>query len=404
MLTYILLATILGILCGVFTGLIPGIHVNLISLLLLSMSAYFLQITNPLVIAVFIIAMAVTHTFLDPIPSIFLGAPDADMALSVLPGHKLLLEGKGYEAVKLTVIGSLSSLIIILSIIPFMIPIIPIIYEFIQPHIGYILIFVVFYMTIIKENTIKHKAWALVLFLLSGVLGLITLNMPNLKQPLFPLLSGLFGTSSLILSLNQNVKIPKQSVSETINVSKKNKIKAISAAVFSGSLTGLFPGLGSAQAAIIGMQLVGEIGNYAFMILIGGINTVNFVFSLVTLYTLQKARNGAVVVVLEIIKSIDIFQLITLLAVALIAGAIAAFLALKISKVFAKYIVKINYRILCISIITFIAMISFVFGQFIGLLILIVSTAVGLIAPLIGIKRSNAMGCLLLPVILYFVL
>lgn len=404
MLTYILLATILGILCGVFTGLIPGIHVNLISLLLLSMSAYFLQITNPLVIAVFIIAMAVTHTFLDPIPSIFLGAPDADMALSVLPGHKLLLEGKGYEAVKLTVIGSLSSLIIILSIIPFMIPIIPIIYEFIQPHIGYILIFVVFYMTIIKENTIKHKAWALVLFLLSGVLGLITLNMPNLKQPLFPLLSGLFGTSSLILSLNQNVKIPKQSVSETINVSKKNKIKAISAAVFSGSLTGLFPGLGSAQAAIIGMQLVGEIGNYAFMILIGGINTVNFVFSLVTLYTLQKARNGAVVAVLEIIKSIDIFQLITLLAVALIAGAIAAFLALKISKVFAKYIVKINYRILCISIITFIAMISFIFGQFVGLLILIVSTAVGLIAPLIGIKRSNAMGCLLLPVILYFVL
>jgi len=395
-----LLAIILGISAGIITGLIPGIHVNLISLLLLSMSAYFLKITNPLVISVFIIAMAVTHTFLDSIPATFLGAPDADMALSVLPGHQLLLEGKGYEAVKLTVIGSLLSLIVVLLIIPLMIPVVPLIYNFIQPYIGYILIFVVIFM-VFKE---KHKLWAFYLFLLSGVLGLITLNMPNLQQPLFPLLSGLFGTSALLLSLNQNVKIPEQKITETIKVNPKNKIKAVSAAVFSGSLTGLFPGLGSAQAAIIGMQLVGEIGNYAFMILIGGINTVNFVFSLVTLYTLQKARNGAVVAVLEIISSINLPQLIILLASALITGAIAAFLALKISKVFAKYIAKVNYKVLCISIITLIAIISFIFGQFLGLLILIISTFVGLIAPLLGIKRSNAMGCLLLPVILYFIL
>ncbi len=280
------IALLLGILAGTITGLIPGIHVNLISLLLLSMSAFLLNVSNPLVISVFIIAMAVTHTFLDSIPSVFLGAPDADMALSVLPGHKLLLEGKGYEAVKLTVIGSLLSLITVIFLIPIILPFIPLIYEFIQPYIGYILIFVVIFMTL-KENTIKNKLWALILFLMSGILGLLVLNMPNLNQPLFPLLSGLFGTSALILSLNQNVKIPKQTISETIFVEKKNKIKAVTAAVFSGSLTGLFPGLGSAQAAIIGMQLVGEIGNYAFMILIGGINTVNFVFSLATLYTLQ---------------------------------------------------------------------------------------------------------------------
>jgi len=97
-------------------------------------------------------------------------------------------------------------------------------------------------------------------------------------------------------------------------------------------------------------------------------------------------------------------QLIILLASALIAGCIAAFLALKISKIFAKYIVKVNYRMLCISIIALIALISLIFGQFLGLLILIISTFVGLIAPLIGIKRSNAMGCLLLPVILYFII
>ena len=97
----ILTAVLLGIFAGIITGLIPGIHINLISLLLVSLSGYFLGFTHPLILGVFIISMAVTHTFLDIIPSIFLGAPDADTALAVLPGHRLLLKGMGYEAVKI---------------------------------------------------------------------------------------------------------------------------------------------------------------------------------------------------------------------------------------------------------------------------------------------------------------
>jgi len=399
----ILIALSIGIMFGIFTGLTPGIHVNLVSLLLLSASGFFLGFTSPLVLAVFIIAMCVTHTFLDAVPSIFLGAPDEAQAMNVLPGHRLLLEGKGYEAVKLTVVGALLSLISVLITIPFLIPIVPIFYKFVQPYIGYILIFVVIFMTL-NEKGFDKKVWSLIVFLISGVLGLLVFNIPNLNQPLFPLLSGLFGVSTLILSLNENVKIPKQTFSDTIIIPFKNKIKAVFAAVFTGSLAGLFPGLGPAQVAIIGMQFVGNIGEYAFMILVGGIGTVNFVFSLVALYTIQKARNGAVAVVLEIIKSIDLVQLIVLLSVALIAGAAGAILALKISKVFAKYIVKINYKKLCISIILFISLIAFIFGGFLGLFILFISTSIGLVSPLIGVKRSSAMGCLLLPVILYFVL
>ena len=117
---------------------------------------------------------------------------------------------------------------------------------------------------------------------------------------------------------------------------------------------------------------------------------------------MEKARNGAVVAVLEIVKSINLIELIVLLLVALITGCIAAFLALKISKIFAKYIVKVNYKVLCYCIIGLIALMSFAFGRFLGLFVLMVSTFVGLIAPIVGVKRSNAMGCLLLPVIFYF--
>jgi putative membrane protein len=180
----IFLGLLSGVCAGIITGLIPGIHINLISILLVSLSAYFLGFTDPIVLGVFIIAMAVTHTFLDAIPSIFLGAPDADMALSVLPGHQLLLEGRGYEAVKLTVVGSFLSLLVVISIMPLLIPFVPLIYSFSEPYIGYILIFVVFFM-ILKERNLDNKFWSFYLFFLSGILGLLVLNMPNLSHLYF---------------------------------------------------------------------------------------------------------------------------------------------------------------------------------------------------------------------------
>ena len=128
--------------------------------------------------------MSITHTFLDALPSIFLGAPDSGLELSVLPGHKLLLEGRGYEAVVLTAIGSLFAVILMVAFAPIGLPLIKTIYPIIQNFIPYILI--LFSILLIYRDT-KSKSLALIIFLLSGVLGLITLNL-QLKEPLFPLL------------------------------------------------------------------------------------------------------------------------------------------------------------------------------------------------------------------------
>ena len=95
-----------------------GIHINLVALLLFISSGFLLQFTTAEVLVVFIISMAITHIFLDFIPSIFLGAPEESTALSVLPGHSMLLEGKGYEAVRLTTFGSYAGLIIMIIITP----------------------------------------------------------------------------------------------------------------------------------------------------------------------------------------------------------------------------------------------------------------------------------------------
>ncbi|MBU2560682.1 MAG: tripartite tricarboxylate transporter permease [Nanoarchaeota archaeon] len=396
----VLAAIFLGISAGIFTGLVPGIHINLVSLILLSVSPVLLHYTNPVVLCCFIISMAITHTFLDAIPSIFLGAPDADQALNVLPGHKLLLEGKGFEAVKLTVVGSLLCLLLAAVMIPPMLMISKTIYPFLKGYIGYLLIVIVVFM-VMKD---KNRFMNLIVFLTSGVLGLIVLNMPTLKDPLVPLLSGLFGTSMLVVSLTQKVKIPEQTFSETIRVKKGHIAQAVGAGTLAGALTGFLPGLGPAQGAVLASQITRNIGDYGFMILVGGINTVNFVFSLVTLYTIEKARNGAVIVVSKLLTDYSLTILLVFVCAALIAGAAATFLTLKLSKVFAKLVSKVKYGLVVCCVISLIVGLVFYFSGLLGILVLIVSTAIGIIPGLTGTARNHQMGCLILPVILFFVL
>ena len=216
--------------------------------------------------------MSVTHTFLDTIPSIFLGAPDSDTALGVLPGHRYLLQGLGLTAVKLTLIGSFGALLLSILLFPMLMPFVSFAYPLIQDYIGWILIVVVGFM-ILRDRNIT---WSFFVFILAGVLGLIVLNMSKLEEPLFPMLSGLFGVSTLLISLNSSEVLPKQKKKQSVVIKKWLTIKALLSGQFSGFITAVFPGLGAAQAAVISMQITRKLGDYGFMVLMGSINTVNF--------------------------------------------------------------------------------------------------------------------------------
>ena len=274
MLVEILIAIILGCLMGLITGLTPGLHINLVSLILLGISPILLVYTSILAVASFIIAMSITHTFTDFISATYLGAPSDDTAMAVLPAHRLLLQGMGHEAIRLATIGSLVCLIVTVALTPILIFIVPIIFNSLKNYVGWLLLALVIFM-ILREQNSNKKFWAFGIVILSGVLGIIVLNMPNLKDPLLPMLSGLFGVSVLLLSLAQKVKLPPQKVTEHVKVGMKDKIKSIGSGVFSGSLVSIFPGLGPAQAAVLASQIVGEINTFSYLIMVGGINTVN---------------------------------------------------------------------------------------------------------------------------------
>jgi len=399
MIFQILIAIIIGVFLGIITGLTPGIHINLISLSILSLSPILLNYTTPLILAIMIIGMAVTHTFLDTIPSIFLGAPDPNQVLTVLPGHRMLLQGKGYEAVILTVLGSLSCLILALSLTPILLMMIPKVYGILKNYIGYILILATLFL-ICKEN--KAREWALVFFFLSGILGLLVLN-SELTNPLFPLLSGLFGTSTLLISIKNKTKIPEQKISFPKTRSLEG-IKLSMIATFVGTLCSFLPGLGPSQAAILASSLTKKIKRDLFLVLVGGLSTINMVISFIALYTINKARNGAVIIISKMIEVIDLDTLFIFLGATIVAASLATLLAVFLARIFSKIMTKLNYKFLCTMIILLITILTVVLSNLFGLFILIISTLLGVLPTLKNIGKNHLMGCLILPITLYFLL
>jgi len=399
MLLEILIAVLIGLILGTFSGIFPGLHVNTINAILLAISPFLSQYVSLLTLSVVIISMSVTHTFLDAIPSIFLGAPDAGMELGVLPGHRLLLQGRGYEAVVLTAIGSLFAVIMMVAFAPLGIPIIKTIYPVIQPFIPYVLIF--FSLLLIYREK-KSRILASVVFILAGVLGLTTLNL-QLKEPLFPLLSGLFGTSTLITSIFEKTKIPKQKFTES-KIENKELSKSMASGFFASFLLGLFPGLGSSQAAAVATSYQKKTTPENFLVIVGSINTFTMVVSFIALYSIDKARSGSVVVISKLIESFNLNHLILFLGVSLIAAGGATFLTMKFAKIFSKFMTKVNYAKLCISVIIIVVSLVIIITGWLGLIVLVTSTALGLIPNIYGLGRNHLMGCLLLPVILFFLL
>jgi putative membrane protein len=392
------LALLLGILIGTITGILPGIHINLVSAFLLSISASLLLHFPPLALVIFLVSLSITHTFIDFIPSIFLGAPDEDNnALSILPGHDMLIKGKAYEAVVLTLYGSLSALIIILIFSPLFFYFLKDIYIYAERIMPFILILTSCFLIYFEKSS---RIWAVIIFLLSGFLGLATLNLP-IKESLLPLFTGLFGISSLITSISKKQKLPEQKIQslKTIGLPKNSIMKSISASIIASPLCSFLPGMGSGQAAVIGSQVIGDLNRKEFLFLLGSINTIVTGLSFITLYTINKARTGVAAAV-EQIMNLSPQDLVIITLTIILAGILFFIIAIKLAKFFSKHITKINYSKLSLFIILFLMLIVFLVSGFLGLILMLVSTIVGLTCIYSGIRRTHLMGCLILPAII----
>lgn len=447
-----ILFTFMGICLGIVTGLIPGIHVNTISFMIISslsglllfasrlLSGFGLTTSELLIfLSMLVIGCLITHTFLNFIPATYFGAPEGETALSVLPAHRMLLEGRGYEAVKASSLGSFAALFFsLLLIIPArMIMGNPInLYDRLVPLIPLILFSVVFILVLQEGRSLldyKPKLIAAGLFLLSGLLGFIVLSptglhayawtpikqegLPIASMMLFPMFTGLFGISNLLVSLMDEPEIPDQKTEGTkIKLDKKGQLRGIVNGSMSGGLVGWLPGITAAAATTVTSlftpdSLSQEEKSREFIIAVSAVDTACAIFTLVALFIILRARSGAMQAVLELNEAniqgwTNVFEIpslfLLLLFSVIISGTVAHFLTLSLGKTFAGIHKKIGYKKISKTIIIFLLILMFLLSGPLGLIIGMISTSIGLIPPLYGLRRVHLMGCIIFPIMLFF--
>jgi putative membrane protein len=407
-----------GFLLGICSGLTPGLHTNNFAALMLALSPAFLNLgLDPFDLAAAILAASVAHTFLDIVPSIFIGAPDAETALAVLPGHEMMLDGRGIEAVRLSALGSASSVLVALLLIVPLSILFGSIYDPFMDRIGLILLSIAAIMILTERGrviegqgslvTIKYKLFALALFLTSGFLGIFAFGHQDLArsplgfQPevLLPLLGGLFGASMLLLSLASRAEIPDQRETK-FDLQARTIARSAFLGGLAGSVVAWVPGVTPAVATVV-TRLGSEGSDREFLISVSGVNTANSLFTLVALLVVGRPRSGAAVAIEELVD-LDGSLLLIMVTVVLGVSILSYFATLSAGRAAAKVVRHLNYRMLCIGVLVFLTAMTFGFTGLFGLFLYFVSTVVGLVAPFAGIRRTHAMGVLMLPLLTYY--
>ncbi len=381
---------LLGVLAGTISGLTPGIHTNTIVALLL-MFPYIFPLGNYLHVVIFIVSLATTHTFLDIIPSTYLGAPDSGTVLSVLPAHRYVSEGKGKVAVRLTLIGSVGALIIGAALYPIWVIIAKAVYNYIFRYMGFILLLLLGVGVVIKN---ENKLLSIVIVGLSSVIGIIGFEK---HIGLFPILSGLFGSAHLITSVfTSNEKIKKQDIKE-FNIKDGVTMFGIIMAVIFGFLSALLPGIGAGYGAYMASILANS--DNVFLIAQGGITTANFFMSIASFNAINKARNGAILAIKYFVgdlMKLDAVEL-TLISTALLASGIAMLIGLYIGDIFPSIVEVLNYKTLSFIILMWIVIINLILNAS-GFPIFIICTGIGLLCNIFGVRRNLMMSSIIIPI------
>ena len=466
----LLLSVLIGYVLGIISGLIPGIHTNNFALMLVALSPMLMDSgIPPAYIAVAILANSLSHTFHDIIPAVYLGAPNDDMALAVLPGHRLLLEGRGSEAIRLSALGSAGSVAFSLVIAVPLAFAFSRIYPVLQNYLGLFLLLISIALIlsekgeyVINQGSLakyRYKAYALILFILTGILGIFAFRMEDSMNPLIdfgspsillPLLSGLFGASQLLISLLSDSHIPPQRYSK-IDLPAKRIVRGIITGSAAGSVVAWLPGISSSIAAVLARLFIksdfdrkknrrdreneSENGSEyededesdenegyyrydddefyrdetiesskEFIVSVSGVNTANAIFGLFALAVIGKTRSGAMVAVEELLQIANLTaqDIILFLLVIAITALLSYFSTIAIGNNIHRMLARLDYSMICISVLLGLALMSLLFTGFFGLLIFVIAIPLGMSASFMKIRKSHAMGVILLPVILYF--
>ncbi|MDD1725010.1 MAG: tripartite tricarboxylate transporter permease [Methanospirillum sp.] len=386
-----------GIACGTASGLTPGIHANTIAALILGFLPLLLPVFGPEGMAALLIGTLITHSFLELIPAAFLGVPAEGTSLMTLPAHALTLEGKGEEAVRVSALGSLWGVIFSIPLALAALWVLPVLENPVDLFTGVLLVLIMG-LVIVRNET---PGWMLGILLVSGLVGIfafrydyLSWNPGSFGSVLMPLLMGLFGLPVLLTS--SGGAIPRQHFSG-IGISQASCIRSAIPGTIAGFVVGWLPGLSTASAnALITGLIPYDKERRGYLVASAASTTANAVLGIAVFIAIGRTRNG-VMAVFSAFETPSVFILITLAAITAFCAYIVTILCAGI----APRLSGLNSSNLNTCVAVFLVLVCGIMTGPFGLVILMLSTAIGFVPGLLDISRVSCMGAVTVPVILY---
>ena len=409
----LVIACFIGILIGTTTGMIPGIHVNTAGAILFASSTFLLTFLSPEFLCVLMVAMSIAHALIEFVPSMLLGVPQEGTATSILPGHRMVLQGRSKEVIRIVSVGGFGAIIVTIIMLPIFAIALPVMHDLTKPFTWIILLVASVYLTYSMTRTFRDFMWSLLLFILSGILGWIIFQTPiSSGVSLMCTFSGLFGISTILFSLNESSTIPHQNKFYELNLDL-GKFKSIFAGGITGAILGFLPGFGPAQGTVIAQAASGTNDNddddtVNFLLATSGLNISDCLFSLIAIYIIGNPRSGIAVYMSYLISEMSINHLIIFIFASLLAVSVSLALSLKLGDSFSKIMGGVDYKKLSIGVILLQILILYIFifyyqaPVFYMTLALITSTSMGMLPHYLGIGKSHLMGILIIPAIIIY--
>ena len=395
--------TLIGVLLGTLSGLIPGLHANTFAGIVSALSIPLAFVFGAEGICCLLISCMIVHTFLDAVPSTFIGVPDADTVLSVLPAHQLYLAGNGEEAVRISALGSLWGFVYSLPLFAAFFFILPMFQGGIDWAVGLIILTAAGLLIVFS----KTPGWAILLFFVSGLLGIFSMRFSyfsvgvfGVGEVLLPLLTGLFGIPMLLHALQSKTVNNIEQKFFGLAVSKKEVLKSTVRGTFAGAVVGWLPGFSSGTAnALLAVHKSGEYESRKpreYLLATSAANTANAVLGLAALYAVGRMRSGTLAAVAEF----PLPNIFLLLAAAGVAAVLGYLLTVLFSRA-GRYAAQANQKALSAGVLIFLILLTAVFCGPFGLMLLALASAVGIIPAKLGVSRIFCMGAVMLPVMLF---
>ena len=409
----LVIACFIGISIGTITGMIPGIHVNTAGAILFASSTFLLTFISPEFLCVVMVAMSIAHALIEFVPSMLLGVPQEGTATSILPGHRMVLQGRSKEVIRIVSVGGFGAIIVTILMLPVFAIALPILHDISKPFTWIILLVASIYLTYRLTRTTRDFIWSLLLFVLSGILGWIIFQTPiSSGVSLMCTFSGLFGISTILFSLNDSSTIPHQNPFYELDLDW-GKFKSIFAGGITGAILGFLPGFGPAQGTVIAQAASGTNDNddddtVNFLLATSGLNVSDCLFSLIAIYIIGNPRSGIAVYMSYLISEMNLNHLAIFIFTSLIAVSVSLVLSLKLGDSFSRLMSGVDYKKLSIGVILLQILILYIFIFYykapLGYmtLALITSTALGMLPHYIGVGKSHLMGVLIIPAIVIY--